>query len=166
MKIKLSLPEYGADADLHLYEEAAPHACRLLWEALAQPLHTRTSHACFAGRQVFLFLPKLLRRPPRENQTMRPEPGEVMLFCAGPSEFAFTRDERLGGSGGVFELALMYGEVDLRHWGDEGMQGTLVGRLGGPGVSAFAQACAETLDYGSTPITLARVEGHDAPTEI
>ena len=129
---------------------------RAIYDALAEPLETHTSHACFDGHEVFCFLPPFPEAPPIENRTMRPLPGEVMFFHAAPNEFACMAEDRLsGGSGAVHELAFMYGDVDLRHFWEEGVHGSLVGRLTA-GLDEFAAACRRTLDEGRTPLRISR----------
>jgi hypothetical protein len=81
-----------------------------------------------------------------------------MFFHADPNEFVCTRDDRLsGGSQEVFELAFIYGEVDLRHYWEEGFHGSLVGQIE-DGLETFARACAETLIHGRTSMRLSRDE--------
>jgi Protein of unknown function (DUF3830) len=160
VKLNVELPAKGIAVEANLYEHAAPRVTRLIYEALAEPLETHTSHACFDGHEIYCFLPPFAQAPPLENRTMRPRPGEIMFFHAAPNEFLCTRDERLsGGSQAVFELAFIYGEVDLRHYWEEGFHGSLVGQIEG-GLAEFAEACGETLRHGQTPMRLSRgVEG-------
>jgi hypothetical protein len=143
-------------AGVELYVKAAPTVTRLIYGALEEPLETHTSHACFDGHEVYCFLPVFEEEPPLENRTIRPQPGELMFFYARPNEFAALADDRLtGGAAAVHELAFMYGEVDLRHYWEEGFHGSLVGRVD-EGLEAFAAACGRTLSEGRTRLRLAR----------
>jgi len=158
MRLRVELPEAGVTAEATLYDRAAPRVCKAIYAALSTPLETHTSHACFDGHEVFCFLPPFPEAPPIENRTMRPHPGDVMFFYAGANEFACMAEDRLsGGSGAVHELAFMYGEVDLRHFWEEGVHGSLVGRVT-VGLDAFASACRRTLDEGSTQLRISRAE--------
>jgi hypothetical protein len=158
VKFVVELPEQDVRAEVTLYSEAAPRVCSLIWESLERPLETQTSHACFDGQEIYCFLPPFGERPPLENQTMRPNPGEVMFFYAGPNDFVVTRDDRLsGGSSSVHELAFMYGETDLRHYYEEGLRGSLVGYVSA-GQESFAEACARTLSEGRTALRISRGE--------
>jgi hypothetical protein len=154
----------GVEAEVALLTEAAPQVCQAIYDALASPLETQTSHACYDGHEVFCFLPPFPEPPPIENRTMRPLPGEVMFFHAAPNQFACMAEDRLsGGSGSVHELAFMYGDVDLRHFWEEGVHGSLVGRIT-TGLDAFAAACRRTLDEGRTPLRISRASTtQDAP---
>jgi hypothetical protein len=156
MELLVELPDAGVSATVRLFSEAAPHVTAAIYESLAEPLETRTSHACFDGHEVYCFLPPFASRPPLENRTMRPKRGEVMFFFADDNEFAFLTDDRLtGGSDIVHELAFMYGEVDLRHYWEEGMHGSLVGYVS-EGFEPFAEACGRTLSEGSTKLRVSR----------
>ncbi len=156
MRLRVELPAMGVEAEVVLLADAAPRVSRAIYDALAEPLETHTSHACFDGHEVFCFLPPFPEAPPIENRTMRPLPGEVMFFHAAPNEFACMAEDRLsGGSGAVHELAFMYGDVDLRHFWEEGVHGSLVGRLTA-GLDEFAAACRRTLDEGRTPLRISR----------
>jgi Protein of unknown function (DUF3830) len=158
VKLRVELPALGVEAEVTLLADAAPRVCRAIYDSLESPLVARTAHACFDGHEVFCFLPAFPEPPPIENRTMRPYPGDVMFFYAGPNEFACMAEDRLsGGSGAVHELAFMYGEVDLRHFWEEGVHGSLVGRVTA-GLDAFAAACRRTLDEGRTPLRLSRAE--------
>ena len=158
MRLRIDLPEKGVTARGVLNADAAPAVCEFIWEALARPLETRTAHACFDGHEVFCFLPPLGRRPPLENRTMRPRPGDIMFFFAGENDFASTKDDRLsGGTAEVRELAFMYGETDLRHFWEDGFHGSLVGRIT-DNLEAFSEACLETLSQGSTKLVVSREE--------
>jgi len=156
MRLRVELPDADVTAEATLYDRAAPRVCAAIYAALSTPLETHTSHACFDGHEVFCFLPPFPEAPPIENRTMRPEPGELMFFYAGPNEFASLASDRLtGGSDAVHELAFMYGEVDLRHFWEDGFHGSLVGRIT-TGLPQFAEACARTLSDGRTRLRLSQ----------
>lgn len=158
MRLRLELPDCGVSATAVLYEHAAPTVTRLVYASLEQPLETHTAHACFDGHEVYCFLPPFPEEPPLENRTMRPAPGELMFFYAAPNAFAATVDDRLsGGNPAVHELAIMYGEVDLRHYWEDGFHGSLVGRIE-ENLEAFADSCARTLTDGRTRLRVSREE--------
>lgn len=156
MRLLVELPTAGVRAEAALYTDAAPRLSALIWEALAHPLETTTAHACFDGQEVYCFLPPFAEKPALENQTMRPRPGEIMFFYAGPNDFVCTRDDRLSGATSVYELAFMYGETDLRHFYEEGFRGSLVGQID-RNLDAFAAACARTLREGQTALRISRL---------
>jgi hypothetical protein len=150
------MPAFGVVAGAQLFHRAAPRVTELIFEALKEPLRTKTSHACFDGHEVYCFLPPFPTMPPLENRTMRPRPGEMVFFHAAPNEFACLADDRLtGGAESVHELAFMYGEVDLRHYWEEGFHGSLVGSVD-TGLVEFAEACRRTLDEGRSELIVSR----------
>jgi hypothetical protein len=156
VKLRVELPDKAVVAEAILYDQAAPTVCRAIYASLADPLDTHTSHACFDGHEVFCFLPDFPQAPPIENRTMRPQAGELMFFYAAPNEFACMAESRLtGGANAIHELAFMYGEVDLRHFWEDGLHGSLVGRIS-TGLDAFASACASTLVDGRTRLRISR----------
>jgi hypothetical protein len=158
MQLRVELPEMGVEADAELYADAAPTVCEAIFASLAQPLETETTHACFDGHEVYCFLPPFADPPPLENRTMRPEVGELMFFYAAPGAFSFMGETRLsGGQRAIHELAFIYGKVDLRHYWEEGLHGSLVGRLT-RGLDEFAEACGRTLNQGRTALRITRVE--------
>ena len=159
MRLRVELPERNVTAQVTLLTDAAPTVTRAIFDSLAEPLDTFTSHACFDGHEIYCFLPPFPEPPPLENRTIRPKPGEVMFFYAAPNAFVSTQDERLsGGSQAVHELAFMYGEVDLRHYWEEGFHGSLVGYVS-DGLAAFAVACANTLSDGRSRLRISRADG-------
>lgn len=154
MRLQVELPDLGVIAGVQLYARAAPTVSKLVYDSLKEPLHTQTSHACFDGHEMYCFLPPFAVTPPLENRTIRPRPGEIVFFHASPNEFACLADSRLtGGADAVHELAFMYGEVDLRHYWEEGFHGSLVGCVD-TALEAFADACRRTLDEGRTTLVL------------
>ncbi len=157
-QLLIELPDKGVRATVRLLPEAAPGVCSRIWDSLAEPLETETSHAAFDGEEIYCFLPSFPTPPPLENQTMRPHPGDVMFSYAASNAFVCTRDSRLsGGASEVHELAFMYGETNLRHFYEEGFRGSLVGYMES-GHAAFATACRETLVSGRTRLTVSRLE--------
>jgi hypothetical protein len=156
MRLRIELPDFQVQAEAQLYAGAAPNVTRLIYQSLSEPLHTSTSHACFDGHEVYCFLPPFPEAPPLENRTMRPEPGELMFFHAAPNEFACLADDRLsGGASAVYELAFIYGNVDLRHYWEDGFHGSLVGSID-KGFERFAEACTRTLNEGRTTLIVSQ----------
>lgn len=158
IRLSIELPQYDVRAEAQLYEAAAPHAAPFVWNALEEPLLTQTSHACFDGHEVYCFLETTATAPAPENMTIRPQVGDLVYFHAPAGKFAAVNaDARLSGTTpDVHELAFMYGEVDLRHYWEEGWVGSIVGHVD-VGFDAFAAACGRTLDEGRTDLRIARL---------
>jgi hypothetical protein len=163
VRLKVEVPEAGIEAIVSLHNQFAPTVCSAVFESIAVPLETPAIHACFGGHQVHCFLPGFSEAPPVENSTLRPVPGDVMFFYAARNAYAWMHEERplLGpGSPGaaVCQLAFVYGTVDLQHAAVDGWYGSLVGHVT-IGLEDFADVCARTLNYGSTPLRLSQVAG-------
>ena len=156
MKLRVELPDARVTGTVELYSRVAPAVCKAVFDSVAVPLETQTRHACFDGHEVFCFLPAFPDTPPLENRTMRPQPGEVMFFHARKNDFAFLQQDRMSPSPEeMHELAFMYGEVDLRHFWEEGLHGSLIGKFS-EGLTDFAEACARTLAEGGTRLLISQ----------
>jgi len=158
MELAVELPDVPVQVRAMLYEQRAPSVCRSIFESLVEPLETQTSHACFCGHQIFCFPTP----PPVENITLRSSPGDLMFFYAAENAYAWMHEEggRMapeGPTAAVYELAFNYGAVDLSYFAAEGWQGSLVGRITA-GLEAFADACAQTLEHGTTALRVSRIE--------
>ena len=79
-----------------------------------------------------------------------------MFFHARENEFAFLQQDRMSPTPGeMHELAFMYGEVDLRHFWEEGLHGSLIGQFT-EGLTDFAEVCARTLAEGGTRLVISQ----------
>jgi len=163
MRLTIELPLLSVSAAATLYPKAAPNVVPFVWEALKDPLETQTSHACFDGHEVYCFLECEGRAPEAENMTIRPRPGDIVYFFAPAGKFAAVNaDQRLAGATpDVHELAFMYGEVDLRHYWEEGWVGSVIGHVD-VGLNEFAAACLRTLNQGRTTIRISRAVASDS----
>jgi len=160
VKLVVELPEERVRATVTMFDDLAPDVCRAIFESVRMPVRTRTAHACFDGHSVYCFLPPFGHAPPIQNSTMRPAPGDVMFFYAPPGKFAWmaSEEDRLapdGATGSAYELSFVYGPVDLLHSIGQAQFGSLVGHIT-DGFEPFAAACADTLDRGTTPLTISR----------
>jgi len=151
--LNIDLPEKAVSARARIFADRLPEFAEWLEHSLSGGFRTRTSHACFDGHEIFCFLPG--ERPiPLKNRTTLAQPGDILFFQARSDEFAFLANTRLGGGLALInEIAFCYGEVDLRHFCDQGMVGSLVGRIE-QGLEPFALACSRTLSEGATGLVL------------
>jgi Protein of unknown function (DUF3830) len=151
--LKIELPDKAVAAYARILVDRVPEFVEWLEHAIADGFRTRTSHACFDGHEVFCLLPGE-RVIPLKNRTTHAHPGDVLFFQARSDEYAFLAQTRLsGGSQLVNEIAFCYGDVDLRHFCDQGMIGSLIGRIE-EGLEPFALACSRTLNEGATSLLL------------
>jgi hypothetical protein len=151
--LKIDLCEKAVVAYARILVDRVPEFAEWLERTIADGFRTRTSHACFDGHEVFCLLPGD-RVIPLKNRTTLAQPGDVLFFQARSDEYTFLAQTRLGGGFElVNEIAFCYGDVDLRHFCDQGMIGSLVGRIE-EGLDPFAFACARTLNEGATGLRL------------
>lgn len=112
-RIQISISEPAASAAAALLTQDAPQASELLWNMLETPFVGRAVHAIYAGPAVLLAIPERHGEPrggqiPVENETERPEPGDIMLLPAAEDSAEDIWGEP-GPDGGV-TLAIFYGE--------------------------------------------------------
>jgi len=162
--LSVALPAMSVEATVRLDTDHAPSVARSVFDAVASPVETRTSHACFSGHQVFCLLPRFPQAPPVENSTVRVTQGDVLFFYAAPYAYAWMQKERArmapgGPAEPVHELAFVYGDADLQHFASEGWYGSLVGRVTS-GLEEFARACGRTLSEGSTTMRISQALPH------
>ena len=89
-RLRISIPDYGAEAEAVLLEDIAPQTCGAIWQTLKRPLTVRGLHAAWVGPEVFINIPSDQRTfdgadLPKENQTCFPLPGDLvwLWFLAG-----------------------------------------------------------------------------------
>lgn len=98
-KLYLKFVDADVRGIIDLYWDNAPKTCAAIWGALAKPIRVPASHAIFSGPEIMMGLPEEARNfdptaLPPENQTVLPEPGELLwfyqpenFFKIDPSEF-------------------------------------------------------------------------------
>jgi hypothetical protein len=130
-----------------LLEDQAPGTCDAVWSILGASEDVRsvadwpekglTRNARHAGPELFVIVPKAEKRPPLENMTFRPIPGDVMMIVID------SHNPNIPGSskGGFWEVALFYdrsADLEVKH--APGVEGK--GWLG----SRFAKVPNDQLD--------------------
>ena len=88
--IEMIFPKRNVRIPAVLLEKEAPETCEAVWSVLTEsddpsslknwPENGATHHAKWVGPEIFVFLPQGKKRPPVENSTYRPIPGDIMLF--------------------------------------------------------------------------------------
>jgi hypothetical protein len=156
--LKIELPDKVVAARARILVDRVPEFAEWLEHTIADGFRTRTSHACFDGHEIFCLLPGegVISL---KNRTTHAQLGDVLFFQARSDEYAFLAQTRLGGGFElVNEIAFCYGDVDLRHFCDQGMIGSLVGHIE-EGLGPFALACSRTLNEGATSLLLTLERG-------
>jgi ribonuclease HI len=159
-QIEITFLEEDASASFKLLDEAAPTASELLWQVLETPLVTRAVHAIYAGPAVLAHIPERHGEPkggqiPVENETQRPETGDVLLLPPADEEAEDIWGEP-GTEPGV-TLAVFYGDQG-RPFSPSGWQpGVVVGKII-EGLGGLGEACRAVRFKGARRICIAREE--------
>lgn len=146
----------GAAGAVHLHDDAAPHTCAAIWEALAQPVRIPAMHAMFAGPEIMLGLPPEAqcfdaRAVPVENQTCFPAAGDCLWFYQGRGMMKGLSDE-------LWEIGMFYADGG-RIFGPLGWTPcNIFGRMI-EGLEPFAAACAAIRVEGVKTIEIRRGAG-------
>ena len=149
----LKFVEADVEGEITLYWEHAPQTCAALWDALATPITVSASHAIFSGPEIMMGLPKSAqtfdpRALPPENQTILPEPGELLWFYQPKNFFKIDPDE-------FWEVGMFYG-VGGRTFGPTGwIPCTYFGRMT-KGLDAVAEQCRLIRKEGIKTVELGR----------
>ena len=145
--------EAGVDGIITLYWETAPKTCEALWGALEKPISVPASHAIFSGPEIMMGLPKEnqtfdpLSLPP-ENQTVLPDPGELLWFYQPKNFFKIDPDE-------FWEIGMFYA-AGGRTFGPTGwIPCTCFGRVT-EGLDALAEQCRLIRKEGIKTVEIGR----------
>ena len=81
----LKFVDANVQGTITMYWDNAPKTCKALWGALKKPIRWDASHAMFSGPEIMMGLPETARNfnpleLPPENQTVQPDPGELLWF--------------------------------------------------------------------------------------
>ena len=145
--------EAGVEGIITLYWETAPKTCEALWGALEKPISVPASHAIFSGPEIMMGLPKEnqtfdpLSLPP-ENQTVLPDPGELLWFYQPKNFFKIDPDE-------FWEIGMFY-SAGGRTFGPTGwIPCTYFGRVT-EGLDALAEQCRLIRKEGIKTVEIGR----------
>lgn len=137
-RLYLKFIEADVSGIISLYWETAPKTCEAMWGALATPIRVEASHAIFSGPEIMMGLPEGARnfdptQLPPENQTILPEPGELLWFYQPGNFFKIDPDE-------FWEIGMFYASGG-RTFGPTGwIPCTYFGRMT-EGLEAVAAQC-------------------------
>ncbi len=123
-QLQLSFPAEGVTATVEMHWERAPRTCAAMWDMLGDPLQAKTNHAVFSGYEFFLYCPPV--DLDLENHVAFPKPGQLIYYYlpAGRNADNIAHQINLGGhTEDAAEVAIWYGEGDLRRMTDCGVRG-------------------------------------------
>ena len=146
--LRISLERRGVSCVAELLEKEAPRTCAAVWEAL--PLGGDAQHAKYARNEVYTMVPRFAQIG-RENPTVTPIPGDVVLFdfAGGMLDAAFKTDQGIDQDDGAIDLAIFYGRNNLLINGDVGwVPGNVYASIV-EGLDVMAEACHDVWRSGS-----------------
>jgi hypothetical protein len=148
--IEISLTKRGVTCRAELLEGDAPETCAMVWDAL--PVRGAAVHAKYARNEVYTLLaPFSDQRPPLENPTITPIPGDVVYHSFASNLFhrSFRQDLGVAGLDEIVDMAVFYGRNNLLlspdlGWVPSTVFATIVDNLKG-----MADACNDIWRSGS-----------------
>lgn len=154
-RIRIAIPDYGAEAEAVFLEDAAPKTCAALWGALAEPMTARGLHGMWVGPEVMIDMPASHRvfdgsQIPPENQTCFPIPGDLVWFWFPPGAWTGLKEE-------VYEFGVVYAR-DARMFIPSGwVAANVFGRVT-YNLEGLARACARFREDGRRDVIVRRIE--------
>jgi hypothetical protein len=149
--LRISLARRGVSCVAELLEKEAPRTTAAVWRALETgPLEGDAQHAKYARNEVYTIVPRFAEIG-RENPTVTPIPGDVVLFDFGGGmlDTAFKADQGIDADAGGIDLAIFYGRNNLLINGDVGwVPGNVYASIT-EGLDAMAEACHDVWRSGS-----------------
>ena len=149
--IRITLARSGVSCVAELLEKDAPRTCAAVWRALGDgPLAGDAQHAKYARNEVYTMVPRFAEIG-RENPTVTPIPGDVVLFdfAGGMLDAGFKADQGIDQDAGAIDLAIFYGRNNLLINGDVGwVPGNVYASIV-EGLDVMAEACHDVWRSGS-----------------
>jgi len=154
-RLHIAIPDYGAEGEAALLENAAPATCVAIWASLSTPVTARGLHAAWVGPEVFINIPPARRSfdgasLPKENLTCFPQPGDLvwLWFLAGAWR---------GLAEDLYEIGVVYAPDAILFnptgWSPACVFGRVTRNLEG-----LATACRRFREDGRRDMTFSRIE--------
>lgn len=154
-KLYLKFLDSGVQSDIEMYWEDAPETCKVIWGALEKPIQVPAAHAIFSGPEIMMGLPESAQNfdpkaIPAENQTILPQPGELLWFYQPKNYFKGMTDE-------FWEIGMFYGPGG-RTFGPIGwIPCNYFGRINPQRLADIAAECAKTRTHGLQNVEIGRL---------
>jgi hypothetical protein len=158
-KMLLEIPSIDLRFPVTMHWEDAPETCRTVWHMLEQPLTTKTNHAVFSGYEFYLYCPAVNLE--LENHVVYPKPGQFLYYYLEPGRNAGNIAHKVnleGKTGDAAEIAIWYGEGELRRMTELGVRGNLFASIDERHQELFTKGY-RLLNGGQEIATLSRLEG-------
>src|SRR5207249_4032760 len=114
--------------------------CGAVWRFLEEPLEGLTYHAIFSGHEIFVYCPAVDLE--LENHIVYPRPGQLVYYFLPAGRYASIgvhKRNLAGHKQDAAEIAIWYGEGDLRRITESGGRGNLFATIQ-ENLEGFAEA--------------------------
>lgn len=154
--LELEFTSTGLVLPVVMHWEDAPQTCAAIWDMLEKPLVTNSHHAVFSGYEFFLYCEA--RDIELENHVVYPKPGQLLYYFlpARRNSDNVAHKINLGGhKEDAAEIAIWYGEGDLRRMTECGVRGNHFATVH-ENLDGMFRAGHDTLVNGETTVALRR----------
>ncbi len=154
----LRIPSIDFDFPVTLHWEDAPQTCQAVWDFLEEPLIAKTNHAVFSGYEFFVYFPAVPLD--LENHVVYPKPGQFIYYYLQPGRNAVNIAHTVslkGQQGPAAEIAIWYGEGELRRMTELDVRGNLFASIDERHEELFTKGY-RLLNEGQAVATLSRNE--------
>jgi hypothetical protein len=153
-KLYLKFVESGVQGIVLPYWNTAPITAKAIWDALETPISVTASHAIFSGPEIMMGLPESHRNfdpkaLPPENQTILPDPGDMLWFYQPKNFFKIDPDE-------FWEIGMFY-DKGGRTFGPTGWIPCTYFAKMTEGLEAIAEQCRLIRKEGIRKIEIGRL---------
>lgn len=155
--LRISLTKRNVSCVARLLDDAAPRTCEAVWQALPQA--GDVYHGKYARNEIYTLVRGFESDPPKENTTITPIPGDVVLFAFEQWQLAtashgYGSDNVAHQNERVLDLALFYQRNNLLlnpdfGWVPGNVFATIV-----EGLDELADACNDLWRAGAVGETL------------
>lgn len=156
--LELAIPALDIDVDVTMHWEQAPTTCQAVWDMLGEPLEAKTNHAVFSGYEFYLYCPSVPLE--LENHVVYPKPGQLIYYYLPAGRNADNVAHKLNLGGHVTdaaEIAIWYGEGELRRMTECGVRGNLFATVDAD-LDEFFRRGYRLLNEGQAQATVRRRE--------
>ncbi len=156
-QIELEFTKFKTAFSINMLWQEAPQTCKAIWDVISEPFRSRARHAIWSGKEIFFYLPQTMPKDlPLENHSIFPEPGDVMFYYMPEKRLKGINRIKFREPGDVFELAIFYGDSNLRLTMEMGWRGSVFGRVREEQLSQLETACEDLYWNGTFDIDTRR----------
>lgn len=157
MKLQVDLPDLNVVTSAELYTSAVPRVCPGPGTSSRSRSRRKRRMPAVTATKFSVSSPGKNRAGNREPVVATPPRGTYVFQSPADKHAVLADDGMRGQSDALYELALNYGEVDLRQFWEEGIVGSIVGRVA-TGFEGLARDHRAAVGHGRARIRISRVD--------